>query len=117
MVSLSPTGDMDGFTFTESKFDSKIGATVVTGLTREEDGGMFSIGRLELYGVQPDQIEAVKTGVADGKMGEIFNRIRAFDVKLEMANPDLERAMRRAEFKDDAARHEYQRDESKLPRV
>jgi hypothetical protein len=70
------------FTYDSSTFDKKSGATIITNLVSKDESDSFSIGRLELYGVNQDNIVALDGDEAtDGKL-DIFRKIRAFDVSF-----------------------------------
>ncbi len=70
------------FTYDSSTFDKKSGATIITNLASKDDNNSFSIGRLELYGVNQDNILALEGEEAtDGKL-DIFRKVRAYDVSF-----------------------------------
>ncbi len=74
------------FTYDSSTFDKKTGATIITNLVSKDDSDSFSIGRLELYGVNQDNILALKGDEATDGQLDIFRKIRAFDVSF--TDPD-----------------------------
>lgn len=61
-------------------FDGKIGATVLTNVTGPAGGEMLKIGRVELYGVDTDTIDALKSGEPMEAKGELFNKVRLYDL-------------------------------------
>lgn len=62
-------------------FDEDIGATVITGLRPVTDGDEdFTIGRIELFGLNPDAFSAIETGQDLTEMTELFRKIRMYDI-------------------------------------
>ncbi len=88
--------DVDGFftamaddgeskiSYDSASFDKKSGATVITNLASPSDdnGGAMTIGRLELYGLNKENIEALKSDTPSEGMMEIFRKVRAYDISI-----------------------------------
>ncbi len=75
-------------------FDRDLGAVVVTQLTFADQEGdaesSLSIGRMEMFGPDLDQIEAIKSG-AMGELEEVFDRVRVYDLEASgVAQVDAE---------------------------
>ena len=82
-------------TYEKATFDSRLGATVVTGLTfadrdGEDDGeDGFTVARAELYGVDMAAIDRVKAAPApavDAPFEKLFEKVRLFGVKPAAAD-------------------------------
>ncbi len=70
------------FTYDSSNFDKKTGATIITNLVSKDENNSFSIGRLELYGVNQDNILALKGEEATDDRLDVFRKVRAYDVSF-----------------------------------
>ncbi len=76
-------------TYEKASFDSRLGATVVTGLKfadrspDDEDDDGFTIERAELYGVDMAAIDRVKAAAPaiDAPFEKLFEKVRLFGVK------------------------------------
>lgn len=76
-------------TYENASFDTKLGATVVTGLRFADDGDpseTLLIERAEFYGVDLDAIERVKTAETtnpDAPFETVFQKVRLFGLRPE----------------------------------
>lgn len=70
------------FQVSEASFDDNIGAIVLTGVSNTEGGRVFTIGRVELFGLNLDYLEALRDGEAVAQTQEVARKIRMFDLSL-----------------------------------
>ncbi len=78
-----------------SSFDSELGATILTDVAVAGEDAT-TIGRVEIYGLDTDAVEALNAGETFDQPKEVFRKLRFFDIEssyaldtaLEMADMD-----------------------------
>ena len=75
---------MDGkFSYANATTDDASGALVITDVASKEDGGVFSIGRLELYGLKQANLDLLKAKDTSDLV-ELFDRVRIYDLSIAL---------------------------------
>lgn len=75
-------------TYSSAEFDDKLGAAVLTDVKPAGEDQMVSVGRVEVYGLNEDAINTLKSGGSLEDMTEVFKKIRLYDLNAEFPIPD-----------------------------
>ncbi|ADM09094.1 hypothetical protein PB2503_05097 [Parvularcula bermudensis HTCC2503] len=73
----------EGIAYDEVTFDQEIGAMVVTNYRPVTDSEFvqFVIGRMEVYGLDPELFARIEAGEPVDETRELFSKVRAFDIE------------------------------------
>ncbi len=95
--------DLDGFIesfgydgekpYGSVQFDESLGATIVSNIKFDSgDGGIITIAKAELFGVDEKAIDLVKNGTAafDASFETIFQKVRLYDINVAQSEASVE---------------------------
>lgn len=76
---LTDMGAEGALVYDSSDFDKQLGATVLTNVRLAGEQSPFTIGKLELFGVNTATIEELKSDSEMTELGDVFRKIRLYD--------------------------------------